>query len=210
MPLRNAIIKYLELRREFGENKVYLPKGIPELSIPKILEKARDCSICRRSSKGRVLKGIGKVNSTLMIIAETPEKEDNERNKVFSGKQGELLYKMIDAMKIPLSDIYLTYTIKCYSDEKPTKEDIDFCAPILEEEIKAISPRFLLLLGDIPAKALLDIDASMGSLRKVIHKYGDMQVQATYSLSNLLNVPRLKKAAWEDLQKVMYWYASEK
>lgn len=210
MPLRNAIIKYLELRREFGENKVYLPKGLPELSIPKIIEKASNCSICRRHGTGRILKGIGKVNSALMIIAETPEKEDHEKNKIFSGKQGDLLYKMIDAMKIPLTDIYLTYTIKCYSEEKPTQEDIDFCAPILEEEIKAISPGFLLLLGDIPAKALLKIDATMGSLRNVMHEYENKPVQATYSLLNLLNVPRLKKSAWEDLQKVMSWYVSEK
>jgi uracil-DNA glycosylase family 4 len=208
--IRSGLLKYLEIRREFGEDRVYLPdKDFPlnpqdiELDIDKI------CNSCPSFREGvKPVRETPRGEVVILIVVEySPSTDKGIDSKGLGSSQEEgLLNKMITAMKLPDEDIFITPAIKCRRSGRLDEGTTLTCTKILEKEIEAISPKYLLLLGELPARMLLGTDAAIGSLRNETMSYKNIPVQVTYSLKNLLNMDRLKRNAWDDLKKVISWY----
>ena len=70
----------------------------------------KNCQKCPLSNQGRtqVVFGQGNANTKLMFIGEGPGREEDIQGIPFIGKAGQLLTKIIQAMKIKRNDIYLS------------------------------------------------------------------------------------------------------
>ena len=150
----------------------------------------------------------GNIKSKLMIIGEAPRKEEVEQGLPFVGSAGQLLNKMLSAIKLERKDIYVTNAVpwRLPQDRTPTDQEILEFLPFLQRQIEIINPRIIYLLGTTAAKAILSTPLSLNTLREKWHDYKSInmdtsvKVLVSYHPSTLLQSPKLKKEAWGDLQ----------
>lgn len=145
-----------------------------------------------------------------MFIGEGPGEQEDIQGKPFVGASGQLLDKMIAAMKLNTTeDIYIANVIKCRPphNRNPEEEEIAACNNYLINQIRLVNPQIIITLGRFAVQTLLNTDLAIGKLRKQVHRYQQIPLIVTYHPSYLLRTPAAKKDAWEDLQLAMQTFA---
>ena len=97
--------------------------------------------------------------------------------------------------------VYIANVLKCRppGNRAPTPLEIESCRPYLDRQIELIRPKLIIALGKSAATTLLNIDATIASMRGRIHRYRAVPLIVTYHPAYLLrNLPD-KAKAWEDL-----------
>ena len=196
-------------QKETKHNEKKAIKSLDEITeiknlIPLILNHN---SPLRKNSKNMALFD-GNRKSKIMIIGEAPGKEEDEQGLPFVGNAGQLLNKMLSAIQLKRENIYITNTIpwKLPQNRAPTDQEILEFLPFLQRQIEIIKPKFIYLLGTSAAKAILSTPLSLDTLREKWHDYKSInmdtavKVLVSYHPSTLLQSPKLKKEAWDDLQ----------
>jgi len=69
----------------------------------------------------------------------------------------------------------------------------------LYDQIKSVSPKIILLLGNDATKKILNKKESFDQIRGEVHQLKGTKVIATYHPNSLLQNPLQKRAAWHDL-----------
>ena len=164
-------------------------------------------SSLKTNSKNLVLYD-GNLDSNLMIIGEAPGKEEDEHGVPFVGRAGQLLNKMLSAIKLKRENVYITNVLPWRPPENrtPTDNEILEFLPFLQKQIEIINPKIIYLLGTTAAKAILSTPLSLGKLRGKWHKYksihtdNSINVLVSYHPAFLLRSPNFKKEAWSDLK----------
>ena len=91
--------------------------------------------------------------------------------------------------------------LKCRppGNRTPEPREAEACRPYLDRQIALIRPKIIVALGKSAATTLLDVDATIASLRGRVHRYHGVPLVVTYHPAYLLrNLPD-KAKAWEDL-----------
>ena len=175
----------------------------PQKTLADIRRELGDCTRCSlHEGRSRILFGAGPSDAGLMIVGEWPNRADDAEGIFFSGREGELLSKMLQAIDVDLADAYLTNVVKCRASEEnpPGKEHISSCRPFLLSQIDVISPKVIVTMGPLAAQELLSTNKLLIRLRGRVHKYKKIPLVPTFQPSYLLKNPEMKKAAWVDLQ----------
>ncbi len=206
------IISLVKAKR--AEKKAYSENlsNIKELSS--LFELVRSCTLCKLANgRKNVVFGEGDPNSILMLIGEAPGREEDITGRPFVGKSGELLTKMLRAINIERSEVFITSVIKCRppSNRTPKAQEIDSCLPYLLKQIELIDPRLILCLGSISSKTLLGKEEPLSRLRGKFFDLNGRKVICTYHPAYLLRFGGakqigLKKEAWHDLQMLQREY----
>lgn len=126
------------------------------------------------------------------------------------GEQQELmLSRMIGAINLDSSQVFITNIIKCSVDGslRPDSSHIEACLSYLKQQIAVLSPRVICTMGAAPAQALLGSSLPLIRLRGRFHRYqmGSGQtfpLMPTFHPSYLLKNEEMKRPTWEDLQAV--------
>jgi len=92
-----------------------------------------------------------------MLIGEAPGEREAEMGVPFVGKAGRELDALLNRAGLERNELYITNVVKCRppGNRKPTKDEVARCQPNLEEEIKRVSPRIVVLLGATAVEAFL-------------------------------------------------------
>lgn len=156
----------------------------------------------------RLVYGEGSPDARCMVIGEGPGEQENLQGRPFVGPAGQLLDKMLLAIKIERQDVYIANVVKCRppSNRNPEPEERAACLPYLIEQIELIQPRIFLLLGLVAAQTLLHTNLPMHILREQTHTYLGRPAYVTYHPSSLLRNEQWKRPAWEDLQRFQKEY----
>ena len=203
----NNLLKNKEIHKELSEQKSIKILGeITEIKdlIPLI---SSHKSSLKNTAKKLVLFD-GNIKSNLMIIGEAPGQEEDEQGIPFVGRAGQLLNKMLSAIKLDRKEVYVTNVVpwRPPQNRTPTDEEILDFLPFLQRQIEIIKPTFIYLLGTTAAKAILSTPLSLGKLRGKWHEYKTINMNASvnvlvsYHPAYLLRSPNYKKEAWSDLQ----------
>jgi DNA polymerase len=103
------------------------------------------------------------------------------------------------------SSAFIANVLKCRPprNRDPLPDEVAACAPWLSQQIRAIDPRVILVVGRIAARALLGTESSLASLRGTVHRVSvgdrDIPVVVTYHPAYLLRSLPDKARAWADL-----------
>jgi uracil-DNA glycosylase len=165
------------------------------------------CTRCKLCKQGRsqVVFGVGNPNAQLMFVGEAPGADEDRLGEPFVGRAGQLLTKIIEAIQLQRSDVYIANVIKCRPPENrnPEPDEIATCEPFLHHQIDLIRPRVIVALGTFAAKALLKTDSPISRLRGRVHDFrGGTKLIATFHPAFLLRSPDRKRDVWEDMKKV--------
>jgi len=196
------------------------PEENPNL-LNAVREEIGDCHRCRLSEQRKnIVFGVGNPQARLMFVGEAPGRDEDVQGEPFVGRAGQLLTKIIEAMKLKRSDVYIANVVKCRPPENrnPANDEIATCEPYLLKQVEIIRPEVIVCLGNFAVQTLLQTEAKISSLRGHFHAWpsalvkesfetalpeGSVLVMPTYHPAFLLRNPNMKRPVWEDMQKVM-------
>ena len=165
------------------------------------------CTRCKLCTQGRkqVVFGVGNPNADLMFVGEAPGADEDQQGEPFVGRAGQLLTKIIEAIGLARSDVYIANVIKCRppGNRNPEPDEVATCEPFLFQQIDLVKPKVIVALGTFAAHALLKTDAPISRLRGRAHDFrGGSTLIPTFHPAFLLRSPDRKRDVWEDMKKV--------
>lgn len=120
----------------------------------------KDCILCDLKGDNyaypRIHEGSGK---KVMFIGEAPGREEAKRHMNFVGRSGIELNTWINRMKI--ENYYITNIVRHRPildnhDRPPRKDEVKACLPYLWNEIKSVSPDYIICLGSTAMKNIIE------------------------------------------------------
>ena len=158
------------------------------------------CGLARGRRKS--VPGVGDTRAEWLFVGEAPGSEEDARGEPFVGQAGRLLDNMLAALAMKRGqNVYIANVLKCRPPSNRTPEpcEIEACRPYLDRQIALIRPKLIVALGKSAATTLLDVDATIASLRGRVHHYRGVPLVVTYHPAYLLRNLADKAKAWEDL-----------
>ena len=148
----------------------------------------------------------GNPKARLMIFGEGPGADEDRQGLPFVGVSGRLLDRMLAAIGLDRSSVYITNLLSWRppGNRTPTSTEIAACLPFVERHIELVDPQYLLLAGGISAKTLLGRSQGILKLRGhwAHYQHAGMArpIPALASLhpAYLLRQPGQKRLAWRD------------
>lgn len=161
------------------------------------------CKLC--NGRKQIVFGSGNPRAELVFVGEGPGEEEDKQGVPFVGAAGQLLTKMIEAMKFSRDTVYICNVVKCRppGNRNPEPDEIESCEPFLRAQLRVIKPKVIVALGKFAAQTLLREDTPITRLRGQWRKYEGIDLMPTFHPAYLLRSPEEKKKAWMDLQEVM-------
>jgi uracil-DNA glycosylase len=177
---------------------------------PETLDEIRndlgDCQRCKLwKGRNNIVFGAGNSHARLVFVGEGPGFDEDRQGEPFVGKAGQLLTKIILAMKLSREEVYICNVIKCRPPENrnPEPDEIKACFPFLKRQLEAISPDCICALGSVATNSFLEKEVFISRVRGRFFDYKGIKVMPTYHPAYLLRNPEKKRDVWEDVQKIM-------
>lgn len=128
------------------------------IGLKRLREEIKNCQKCRLcATRISALPGEGNPNAKVMLVAQAPGANEDREGRMFIGPSGKELDKLLRAVHIDRTRLYLTNLIKCMlpKNRKPRTDEIQTCSQYLDEEIQLVNPSVIAGLGYYATKYLL-------------------------------------------------------
>ncbi|EOC99976.1 uracil-DNA glycosylase [Caldisalinibacter kiritimatiensis] len=175
----------------------------------KILEEHKDKEI---------VLGDGTVDSSIILVGEAPGANEVKLKKPFVGQAGKHLEEFLDILELQRKELYITNTVKFRPtriskktgrkiNRAPSKKAIESFKEYLLTEIDIIKPDFIVTLGNIPLKTLVEdsnvkIGELHGKLQKVCINNKEYILFPLYHPAAVIYRKELKEVYYNDLYKL--------
>jgi len=166
------------------------------------------CTLCY--SRTKIVIDRGSPEAHILAISERPGNNEDLVGKAFTGRAGELLDKMFQAIDLDSNKhLLITNVVKCKPevDRSPSKDEVDACFPFLEKQIRLVKPKVVVLLGAVavkwvdPSRTDIKMEEEAGRFFE-LPRFPGVQFMAMYNPAFLLRDPRKKADAWEHLKNL--------
>ncbi len=188
--------------------------------LEKIKEKCLNChkcSLCK--TRTNIVFSDGVPNNKLMLIGEAPGYWEDQKGLPFVGKAGQLLDKIFECVGLSRKkDVYICNTVKCRPPENrnPLPDEKESCREFLDEQIKILEPKIILLCGGVAVNSIL---GDVGGITKVRGQwfngaeYGleDTKIMPIFHPAYLLRNDSREKGSpkwlmWQDIKEIKKAY----
>ena len=135
-----------------------IPSGTKMQKLQKLKNKIKNIKNCElKKSATNLVFGDGNVNAKIMIIGEGPGAQEDATGIPFVGRAGKLLDKMLGAIQLDRSKVYISNVVNYRPPEnrRPTEIEIKKYLPYLKNHIEIINPKILVLLGSTALNTLI-------------------------------------------------------
>lgn len=168
---------------------------------------AFDGCALKRTAKHLVFAD-GNPKARIMFIGEAPGADEDRVGLPFVGPAGKLLDKMLAAIGLDRTSVYITNVLpwRPPGNRQPSPIEITQCLPFLERHIELVSPDILVPVGGTSAGALLGVRDGITRLRgrwftiQTAHLPAPIPAMPIFHPAYLLRTPARKAEAWRDLR----------
>ena len=198
---KNAINRYDKTLNETNSDKIS-----DLVSLKKLIINLKNCNLKKKAKN--IVFSDGNPNSKVMIIGEGPGANEDIEGLPFVGRAGQLLDKMLQAINLDRTKVYITNVVNYRPPEnrKPTEEEILRYLPFLVKHIEIIKPKILVLLGSTALNSILGSEKVISKARGiwVTKQIGSWKtnVIASFHPAYLMRQPDQKKHSWVDLKMI--------
>jgi DNA polymerase-1 len=122
----------------------------------------RKCASVSKYVKTHSIEGVGSKHPDIVFVGEYPDEIEDQNGMAFSGRGGQFFKRnILRPLQLDMSEIYLTYALKCWSSKKagknstrristaPSRVNIIKCRDALEAELKALKPKVIVVMGNV-------------------------------------------------------------
>jgi DNA polymerase len=171
-----------------------------------LLDKFDGCAL--RSTATQLVFADGNPKARVMFVGEAPGRDEDIEGLPFVGRSGKLLDRMIAAIGLDRSKVYIANVIpwRPPGNRTPTPQETQICLPFIQRQIELVNPDVLVTLGNPSTQALLatreGIIRSRG--KWVDYDTGTRVIRAlpTFHPAYLLRSPSYKRMSWQDLRAI--------
>ncbi len=179
----------------------------PAQRLAAMEEMVTRCTLCDQlvANRTKTVFGDGPADAELVFVGEAPGADEDVQGVPFVGRAGKLLDKIIAAMGMDRSEVYICNVLKCRppGNRNPLPGEAASCWPFLREQMEVIKPKLIVTLGAPATKRLMGTEESIGRMRGAVHDYFGTPLVATYHPAYLLRSPREKAKVWEDMKMAL-------
>lgn len=191
----------------FATARAAPPRPIEERRqrLAELEREVRACTRCKLcETRTNAVPGEGALDPPILFIGEGPGADEDASGRPFVGKAGQLLDKMIAAIKFRRDEVYIANLVKCRppANRTPEPDEARACLPYLERQIELLAPKLLCTLGLPSTRALLPEVSAISAVRGRVQSWRGRPLVPTFHPAYLLRNPAAKRDAWEDLQLV--------
>ncbi len=195
-----------------------------EQELADLAEKICNCKNCPLGlTRIKAVPGEGNINARIMFIGEGPGYDEDRQGRPFVGRAGQLLDKIIAAMGFKREEVFIANMVKCHpmidptnpdkhgNDRPPQMDEIARCRKFVEKQIVLVNPDYVVALGGVAAKSLINEHSPLSALRGKLFDLKldyytpekNIKILATYHPAALLRNPGWKKDAWQNLKVLL-------
>ncbi len=179
----------------------------PTPEFQALRERALVCTDCRLSeTRTNVVFGVGDFGADLMFVGEAPGRNEDLQGEPFVGAAGQLLDELLAGIGIQRPQVYIANVLKCRppNNRDPRPDEIDACKGYLREQIRMISPRVVVTLGNFATKLLLRTETGITRLRGQRFNWwlGATLVPTFHPAAALRGRPQVRQQMQEDFALV--------
>ncbi len=150
----------------------------------------------------------GNPAAPLMILGEAPGADEDASGKPFVGRAGQLLDKMLAAIGLDRSGVYISNVLpwRPPGNRDPSTLEIAACLPFTRRHVELVAPRWLITVGKAATHTMTGTTDAISRMRGrwLDVDIGTHRVRVMPMLhpAFLLRTPGQKRAAWADLRKL--------
>jgi uracil-DNA glycosylase len=143
------------------------------VSLPAIAKDAAGCTRCDLyQHASQTVFGEGPPDAAIVLVGEQPGDQEDKRGHPFVGPAGRVLDRALADSGLDRSGLYLTNAVKHFRHtdrgkrrihQRPDTTQIRACRPWLEEELKVIQPRLVVLLGAVAGESMFGTGYRVGA-----------------------------------------------
>jgi DNA polymerase len=153
-------------------------------TLAELETEALGCLACPlASSRTKVVFSAGNPAADLMLVGEAPGHDEDLAGEPFVGRSGQLLDKLLaEELAIDRTGCYIANVVKCRppANRDPLPVEVATCRHFLESQVKLVSPKVIVSLGNFATRTLLDSPLGVTSLRGKAHPFGAIFVVPTF------------------------------
>jgi len=171
-----------------------------------IMECFEGCAL--RNTATRLVFSDGSPDANVMLVGEAPGRDEDLAGLPFVGRSGKLLDRMLQAIGLSRSSVYIANIIpwRPPGNRTPTPQESAICLPFIMRQIELVDPDLLVCLGGPSMQALLGIKDGITRMRGRWFNYhtGTREIRAIATLhpAYLLRQPLQKRLAWRDFLSI--------
>ena len=171
-----------------------------------LLENFDSCAL--KSTATRLVFADGNPQASIMFVGEAPGREEDIEGLPFVGRSGKLLDRMISAIGLDRSSVYIANVIpwRPPGNRTPTPQETQICLPFIQRQIELVNPDVLVTLGNPSTQTLLSTREGIMKTRGRWFDYDTgtrvIRALATFHPAYLLRSPTYKRMAWQDLRAI--------
>ena len=163
-----------------------------------LIEGQNQCNSCGHKNSSL---GTGDANANWLFVSDAPTSMDLQQQQLFSGRAGQLYESMLSAVGHNRASVYTTSVFKCTTSDDITS--VPNCDKILQRQIALVKPKVIIAFGEFASQSIAKSNDGLESLlsQELVCHATKIPIIASYNPLQLLDEPRLKAGAWNDLKK---------
>jgi DNA polymerase len=136
-----------------------------EVQLATLGQSASVCTACDlHSTRHKVVFGEGNPNAPLVFVGEGPGQNEDATGRPFVGRAGILLDECLRENGMSRKHVYICNIVKCRAcmmeagrikNRPPRPDEVEACAPWLEQQLLILQPLVIVCLGGPAANALI-------------------------------------------------------
>ena len=189
---------------------VPIPQGTYD-NLEALASHCRGCQRCElAASRTHVVVSRGSQQAPIVIIGEGPGQQEDEQGLPFVGKSGQLLEKILAAVRLDTErDVYICNIVKCRppGNRVPSADEMAACRGYLLEQIRLVDPKIILLTGATAVKGITGEKKGITKIRGQWMEWEGRLCMPIFHPAYLLRNPSRQKGSpkwlmWQDIQAV--------
>jgi uracil-DNA glycosylase family 4 len=167
-----------------------------------LLESFEGCAL--RNTATQLVFADGNPQGRIMFVGEAPGHEEDISGRPFVGRSGKLLDRMIEAIGLDRSKVYIANVVpwRPPGNRTPTPQETAICLPFIRRQIELADPDILVCLGGPSMQTLLGTKDGITRMRGRWFPFDtgtrEIKAMATFHPAFLLRSPLQKRFSWRD------------
>src|SRR5215475_7541694 len=184
-----------------------LARTAPTLeALRDLLDQFDGCAL--KSTATKLVFADGNPKARVMFVGEAPGRDEDIAGLPFVGRSGQLLDRMIAAIGLDRTKVYIANIIpwRPPGNRTPTPQETQICLPFIRRQIELVNPDVLVCLGNPSSQGILGTREGIMRTRGRWMDYDTgtrvIKAMATFHPAYLLRSPAYKRLAWQDFRAI--------
>ena len=168
------------------------------------------CGLC--STRKNIVNGSGNTSAKIFVIGEGPGLKEDVYGQPFVGPAGTLLKRLMQTAGIDYRDIFFSSVVRCLPKGTGGKvvrevsyEEIEACAPYLEQEIAEIKPTIIVPAGNAALRYIMGAKNINITSKRGLETWSDKykcKIMPIFHPAAIMRNPKYESVTIQDLARI--------